>query len=99
MKPLDSDIKTITKYTLEDDEKAVLQMYKHTRKQLMDLVNSINRKEKRYKELIYKNFPYDYLFEGEYWDCNLSPFGRCLYTLDNSGEPKCIFCGEPEERK
>lgn len=99
MKPLVEDIKTITKYILEDDEKAVLQMYKHTRKQIADLLNSIIRKEDRYRKILYKKFPYDYIFEGEYWDCHLSPFGRCLYTLDGSGEPTCIFCGEPEERK
>lgn len=99
MKPLEEDIKTVIKYSLDESESVVLQMYKHTRKQIVDLLNSINRKEDRYKKMLYKKFPYDYLFEGEYWDCNLSPFGRCLYTLDESGEPKCIFCGEPEERK
>lgn len=97
--PSENNIKTITKYCLDEKEIELLEMYKQTKKQLYDLLASINHREEEYKKALYRKLPYKYLFEGEYWECNLSPFGRCLYTLDSSGEPKCIFCGEPEERK
>ena len=45
-----------------------------------------------------KTGDYKDIYDGDRWDCNLSPLGYCLYS-DDEGEPTCIFCGEPEERK
>lgn len=65
-----------------------------------DLYNSCKRKYERYERLLINSLPVEVdLYNGEEWDCELSPIGRCIYKIDDCGELTCIFCGEPEERK
>lgn len=35
-----------------------------------------------------------------YWDCKNSPVGVCVYHFMNDrASDRCIYCGEPHERK
>lgn len=105
MKPLPEDIETKFKYELDSDEKMTLSMLKSSTKNAKDLYNSCKRKESKYYDMLEHKFldnygnEFDQIFYGDKWDCHLSPFGYCLYHYDGGGEPTCIFCGEPEERK
>lgn len=96
IKPLDKNVREITKYELESDEKETLKMLKDTEKKAEKLLDSVKRKRRRYRDLLLSKLNYEgNLYEGEYWDCDLSPFGYCIYNEDCD----CIFCGEPEDRK
>lgn len=100
IKPLEQNIVTKTKYELDDKEQVVLSMLKHSVKKAKDLYDSCERKYNKYEHLLISSLPIeDTLYDGEYWKCNLSPVGRCIYKIDSSGESVCVFCGEPEERK
>ena len=98
LKPLDKHIVVKDKYVLDDSEKLALSILKHNSKSMYQLYDSAKRKERKYITSLYEQLNQN-LFEGEKWDCYLSPFGYCLYTFDEYDEPTCIFCGEPEERK
>lgn len=67
-----------------------------------NLVDKLEKKKRNFENEILddviEDFDYESIYEGDYWDCHLSPVGHCIYT-DDFGEPECIFCGEPEERK
>lgn len=97
IKPLPEDIVEKTKYELDENERVTLSMLKDTEKQLKNLYDSAKRKREKYEGLLLKQLGED-IFLGERWDCNLSPFGYCIYDYKYD-EPTCIFCGEPEERK
>lgn len=40
---------------------------------------------------------------SEFWDCDESPVGMCVFNLDDRGhvmgDEGCRYCGLPEERK
>ena len=100
IKPLQHDIKEYIKYELEEDEKETLQMLKNTMNQAEQLYDSWKRKYHKYETTLIEKLDIDVnIYEGDYWECKLSPVGRCLYTEDFYGESVCVFCGEPEERK
>lgn len=99
IKPLQEDIKEVTKYELDEDEKIFYSMLKNNIKQLEKILDSNKRKLDLFERSLLSKINKDsLLYEGEHWDCNLSPFGKCVYEFDGC-EYKCIFCGEPEERK
>lgn len=102
MKPLMRNVVVKFKYELDKKEKK----YLRTLNNKIDLISKVLKNFKKEKhtfeqavlQKILDESDYEYIYEGEDWECNLSPLGRCIYT-DQNGEPECIFCGEPEERK
>lgn len=98
IKPLDEDLIKKDKYELDNDEKMTLKMLKDSTKQAKDLYDSCKRKQHKYENILLNKIDKDF-YDGDRWDCSLSPLGYCLYSEDECGEPRCIFCGEPEERK
>lgn len=102
--PLEKNIEEVTKYEMDKLEEATLQMFKSSEEQARDLLDSAKRKRMRCEKLIIEKccealgIDVCNVYDGEHWDCNLSPMGHCIYRCDN-GEPECIFCGQPEERK
>ncbi len=100
IKPLDKNLVTKIKWELDSIEKETLSMLKSSVKKAKDLYNSCERKYNRYERLLIDSLPIEEdLYDGDEWDCELSPIGRCIYKIDSSGESVCVFCGEPEERK
>lgn len=100
IKPLDKNLVIKTKWELDPIEKETLSMLKSSVKKSKDLYDSCKRKYERYESLLIGSLPVEEdLYDGEEWDCELSPIGRCIYKIEDCGEPTCIFCGEPEERK
>lgn len=100
IKPLDNNLTTKTKWELDSVEKEILSMLKSSVKKSKDVYDSCERKYNRYIRLLLNQLPIkDELYDGNFWKCDLSPIGRCVYKQDNSGEFVCVFCGEPEERK
>ena len=100
IKPLDNNLTTKTKWELDPIEKEVLSMLKNSVKKSKDVYDSCERKYNKYLKLLISKLPTEKeLYDGDSWDCNLSPIGKCVYKQDDSGEFVCIFCGEPEERK
>lgn len=100
IKPLDKNLVIKTKWELDPIEKETLSMLKSSVKKSKDLYDSCKRKYERYERLLIGSLPVEEdLYDGEEWDCELSPIGRCIYKIEDCGEPTCIFCGEPEERK
>jgi len=87
------------KYRFDDEE---MIEYIRLRDNVVYKERELDRAKKvfeKYKmSLFKKHFKGIDVFEGEYWDCKLSPLGHCLYSYEYD-EPTCIFCGEPEERK
>lgn len=100
IKPLDKNLVTKIKWELDSVEKETLSMLESSVRKSKDLYNSCKRKYERYERLLIDSLPVEVdLYNGEEWDCELSPIGRCIYKIDNCGELTCIFCGEPEERR
>lgn len=100
IKPLDKNLVIKTKWELDPIEKETLSMLKSSVKKSKDLYDSCKRKYERYESLLIGSLPIEEdLYDGEEWDCELSPIGRCIYKVEDCGESTCIFCGEPEERK
>lgn len=100
IKPLENNITTKVKWELDSTEGETLSMLKNSVKKSKDLYDSCKRKYERYERLLIGSLPVEEdLYDGEEWDCELSPVGRCIYKIEDCGEPTCIFCGEPEERK
>ena len=100
IKPLDKNLVTKIKWELDSVEKETLSMLKSSVKKSKDLYDSCKRKYERYERLLIGSLPIEEdLYNGEEWDCELSPIGRCIYKVEDCGESTCIFCGEPEERK
>lgn len=100
IKPLDKNLVTKIKWELDSVEKETLSMLESSVKKSKDLYNSCKRKYERYERLLIDSLPVEAdLYNGEEWDCELSPIGRCIYKIDDCGELTCIFCGEPEERR
>lgn len=100
IKPLEEDLVEKDKYELDELEKMTLKMLKDNVKQAKDFYDSCKRKQSRFESMLIQRINTDKeIYDGDRWDCNLSPLGYCLYSYDESGEPCCIFCGEPEERK
>lgn len=100
IKPLEEDLVEKDKYELDNLEKMTLKMLKDSTKQAKDLYDSCKRKQHKFEDMLIQNIDIDKdIYNGDKWDCNFSPLGYCLYSYDESGEPCCIFCGEPEERK
>ena len=100
MKPLPQNIETKYKYELDEDEKMAVSMLKSSTRKAEELFDSCKRKEIKYEHMLINKIDFEGpTYDGEHWDCNLSPIGRCIYTTDSCGEYVCIFCGEPEERK
>ncbi len=100
-KPLPEHLNLVVRYELDDEERQTLSMLKSTEDQLKKIYDSAKRKRLKYKKLLLNKVvrENDDIFEGEQWECKLSPFGHCIYHYDEGGEISCIFCGEPEERK
>ena len=101
IKPLEEDLVEKDKYELDELEKMTLKMLKDNTKQAKDFYDSCKRKQSKFEHMLIQRINTDKeIYGGDHWDCNLSPFGHCLYTFDEGGgEYCCIFCGEPEERK
>lgn len=100
IKPLDKNLVTKIKWELDSIEKETLSMLKSSVKKTKDLYDSCERKYNRYERLLIDSLPIEEdLYDGDEWDCELSPIGKCIYKIDSSGESVCVFCGEPEERK
>ena len=102
IKPKENDLEIRYRYKLEQEEKEKLSALD---KQILETQDTIDRLKRKKEELedeilqeVIKDFDYESIYEGDYWECHLSPVGHCIYT-DDFGEPECIFCGEPEERK
>ena len=102
IKPKENDLEIKYRYKLEQEEKEKLSALD---KQILETQDTIDRLKRKKEELedeilqeVIKDFDYESIYEGDYWECHLSPVGHCIYT-DDFGEPECIFCGEPEERK
>lgn len=99
IKPMEKHLVEKYKYELDDMEKMVLKMLKDNTRQAKKFYDSCERKQSRFEHMLIQNIDIDKnIYDGDRWDCNLSPLGYCLYS-DDEGEPTCIFCGEPEERK
>ena len=100
--PLDEEIDIKTVLELDDMERATLQMFRNSRKQAEDMLDSCKRKERRYETLLMieacnkMGINSDNVCIGGN-GCCFSPIGKCAY-LDGDTDC-CIFCGEPEERK
>lgn len=99
IKPLDEDLEERFKYELDKDEKLALSIMKNNLDQAEKLYDSAKRKYHKYLNTLIEKLDIEEVYDGEDWNCSLSPFGKCLYHQDSSGEYLCIFCGEPEERK
>lgn len=103
IKPNAKDLVTKYKYELTYSEKARLSVLntqiERVEKLTDKLENKRNKLEQDILDEILQDTDYDSIFEGDYWECELSPLGRCIYTNDECGESVCIFCGESEERK
>lgn len=99
IKPMDKHLVEKDKYELDDLEKMTLKMLKDNTKQAKDFYDSCKRKQRKFECMLVQELDInEEIYDGERWDCNLSPLGYCLYS-DEDGESTCIFCGEPEERK
>lgn len=99
IKPLPENLVEKDKYELDDVEKMTLKMLKDNTKQARNFYDSCKRKQHKFESMLIQSIDIDKdIYDGDRWDCNLSPLGYCLYS-DDEGEPTCIFCGEPEERK
>ena len=100
--PLDEEVDIKTILELDDMENATLQMFKSSRKQAEDMLDSCKRKERRYENLLMieacnkMGINSDDVCIGND-GCRFSPIGKCAY-LDGDTD-SCIFCEEPEERK
>lgn len=98
-KPLEHNLIEKIKYELDEIEKMTLKMLKDNTKQARNFYDSCKRKQHKFESMLIQSMDIDKdIYDGDRWDCNLSPLGYCLYS-DDEGEPICIFCGEPEERK
>lgn len=98
--PLDEEIVEQEIWELDDEERAVLQMLKSSVEQAKDIYDSALRKQRRYENiLIQKVCDKMNINDGDWYKsnnrCDLSPIGKCIYTIDC--EPTCIFCGKPEK--
>lgn len=102
IRPKDDDLDIKYKYELNYKEKTRLSVLdtkiQRTEKLIRKLKSEKSKLEKEILDEVLQDFDYESIYEGDYWDCHLSPVGYCIYTND-FGEPECIFCGEPEERK
>lgn len=99
IKPMDKHLVEKDKYELDDLEKMTLKMLKDNTKQAKDFYESCKRKQRKFECMLVQELDIDKgIYDGDRWDCDLSPLGYCLYS-DEDGEPTCVFCGEPEERK
>ena len=99
IKPLEKHLVEKDKYELNDLEKMTFKMLKDNTRQAKDFYDSCKRKQNKFESLLIQSLDIDKdLYDGDRWDCNLSPLGYCLYEYDE-GEYCCVFCGEPEERK
>ena len=100
IKPLEKHLVEKDKYELDELERMALKMLKDNTKQAEDLYDSCKRKQDRFERMLIQSIDVTKdLYNGEKWDCSLSPLGYCVYEEDECGELTCIFCGEPEERK
>ena len=96
----DQDTVETIKYELTNTEKKEYTKIKKNIIKYSSLLKNEQDKLKYFENNIINNLNInENLYEGEYWNCCLSPIGRCIYHMDNNGELSCIFCGEPEERK
>lgn len=99
IKPMEKHLVEKDKYELDEIEKMTLKMLKDNTKQARNFYDSCKRKQHKFESMLIQSIDTDKdIYDGDRWDCNLSPLGYCLYS-DDEGEPTCIFCGEPEERK
>lgn len=102
IKPKDVDLEIKYNYKLSCEEEIRLSILNSQIDKAKKLVNKLESKKSKLEneilDEVIKDFDYESIYEGDYWDCHLSPLGHCIYT-DDFGEPECIFCGEPEERK
>lgn len=102
IKPKEEDVIIKHKYKLDYTEKSRLSTLDKQIERTERLVDKLKDKKHKLEEeildIVLQDFNYESIYEGDYWDCHLSPVGHCIYT-DDFGEPECIFCGEPEERK
>lgn len=72
--------------------------YELKMKELTKLENEI---EDLKDKLIFKSTglrPGEYT-EDEFWDCEKSPIGHCVYSWCDSAQDDCLFCHQPSERK
>lgn len=101
--PLEQHLEEKTKYELSENERLVLKMFKDDVKKAKHFLDSAERKLSKYEHILVNSIEdlHDAdLYQGDEWECELSPIGRCIYKLDEYGnEYECVFCGEPEERK
>lgn len=99
IKPMEKHLVEKYKYELDDIESMTLKMLKDSTRQAENFYDGCKRKQHKFEQMLIQNIDKDKnIYDGERWDCNLSPLGYCLYSYEG-GEPTCIFCGEPEERK
>lgn len=102
IKPKENDLEIKYKYKLSYEEKARLSTLDRQIIKAENLIEKLKYKKSKLEQeilnVVLQDFDYESIYEGDYWDCHLSPVGHCIYT-DDFGEPQCIFCGEPEERK
>lgn len=99
IKPLDDNIKITTKWELDEVEKELLAMLKNSAKKAKDVYDSCERKYNRYQRILFNSLALDTeLYEGKFRNCNLSPFGKCVYKRNQYNEFICVFCGLLEEK-
>lgn len=102
IKPKENDLEIKYKYKLSYEEKARLSTLDRQIIKAENLIEKLKYKKSKLEQeildVVLQDFDYESIYEGDCWDCHLSPVGHCIYT-DDFGEPQCIFCGEPEERK
>jgi len=56
--------------------------------------------EARARVLKEAGFDPEELAVTDYWKCENSPVGKCVYeAFEDPCHDRCIFCGDPEERK
>lgn len=88
-----------------DKEQLVIQNMKDNIKRLEDKLDEANTKLYKYcvktvvkdKHLNKYNVGLEF---SEFWECPESPTGFCVYDLySNSGRDRCLYCGQPDERK
>ena len=75
-------------------------MNKEQMKYVANLISQDLEKDKEIERLnnIIKNIE-ENTIESADWDCKVYKGHKCRYSLEDYSCDKCIFCGEPNERK
>lgn len=101
--PLEQHLEEKIKYELSENERSIFKIFKDDVSKAKHFLDNAEKKLSEYEHILINSIEdlHDIdLYQGDEWECELSPIGRCIYRLDKYGNKyECVFCGEPEERK